>query len=88
MSEGQREREKERERWIHRDSGRNKDEGIGVGGWTIRRDHPMKPSAVRGIVDTYPYHTLSAKGRSFIGIKAISGRECEEERSVLLLVAA
>lgn len=33
----------------------NKDEGIGVGGWTIRRDHPMKPSAVQGIVDI-PYH--------------------------------
>ncbi|KOC62766.1 hypothetical protein WH47_03750, partial [Habropoda laboriosa] len=32
-------------------AGGNKDEGIGVGGWTIRRDHPMKPSAVQGIVD-------------------------------------
>lgn len=36
-------------------AGGNKDEGIGVGGWTIRRDHPMKPSAVQGIVDI-PYH--------------------------------
>lgn len=40
----------------HRESAAgNKDEGIGVGGWTIRRDHPMKPSAVQGIVDI-PYH--------------------------------
>lgn len=44
-----RERESERERGIGREAGRdsqkagrNKDEGIGVGGWTIRRDHPSR----------------------------------------------
>lgn len=40
---------------IEGEPGGNKDEGIGVGGWTIPRDHPMKPSAVQGIVDV-PYH--------------------------------
>lgn len=40
---------------IEGEPGGNKDEGIGVGGWTIPRDHPMKPSAVQGILDV-PYH--------------------------------
>lgn len=40
---------------VEREPGGNKDEGIGVGGWTIARDHPMKPSAVQGILDV-PYH--------------------------------
>lgn len=76
-----REKEEQGERW--RDSqkaGRNKDEGIGVGGWTIRRDHPMKPRTQARIQlpSALPF-PLSVRG-SFIGIKVISGRACEEER--------
>ncbi|EGI64355.1 hypothetical protein G5I_07236 [Acromyrmex echinatior] len=47
--QGYRERKGEKgkegeERWKDsQKAGRNKDEGIGVGGWTIRHDHPMKP---------------------------------------------
>lgn len=65
------------ERLTHK-AGRNKDKGIGVRGWIIRRDHPMKPSAQSwDIADT---SLLCSVRESFIGIKVISGRTCEEER--------
>lgn len=63
-------------------AGGNKDEGIGVGGWTIRRGYPMKPSAVQGIVDI-PYHGQvlleMARGKSEPTTKGQVGWKKERE---------
>lgn len=102
VSEEQKKRDEERDGESHRErAGRNKDEGIGVGGWTIRCDHPMKPSAhtytrsrayiytpvPARIADTILYRTFSTR-RSFIGIKVISGRERVKRSVYVPLVAA
>lgn len=66
-------------------AGGNKDEGIGVGGWTIRRGHPMKPSAVQGIVDI-PYHgevlLEMARGKSEAATKEEGEGRTREWKSV------
>lgn len=54
-------------RWDRYKAGRNKGEDIGVGGWSIRRDHPMKPSAQScDTADTPLPHSVRARGEKVL----------------------